>query len=136
MRLLQFQKEMRLVVPGSVRMNRGAYVLKDIVRMCKEQNITDLVILHEHKGEPDGMIVSHMPFGPTAYFGLSNVILRHDLDSKPETMSEQFPHLIFDGFSTRLGDRLADILKYVFPLPKVDSTRVMTFANKDDIISF
>ena len=82
------------------------------------------------------MIVSHMPFGPTAYFGLSNVILRHDLDSKPETMSEQFPHLIFDGFSTRLGDRLADILKYVFPLPKVDSTRVMTFANKDDIISF
>ena len=32
--LLQFQKEMRLVVPGSVRMNRGAYVLKDIVRMC------------------------------------------------------------------------------------------------------
>lgn len=98
--------------------------------------MTDLVILHEHKGEPDGMIVSHMPFGPTAYFGLSNVILRHDLDDRPETMSEAFPHLIFDGFSSRLGDRLSDILKYMFPLPKVESTRCMTFANKDDIISF
>ena len=51
-------------------------------------------------------------------------------------MSEQNPHLIFDGFNTRLGDRLSDILKYLFPLPKVDSTRLMTFANNDDSISF
>ena len=71
------------MIPGSVWMNRGAYVIKDIVKSCKENNFTDLVILHEHKGEPDGMIVCHMPFGPTAYFGLSNVILRHDLDTKP-----------------------------------------------------
>jgi len=56
-------------------MNRGAYVIKDIINACKENNFTDLIILHEHKGEPDGMIVCHMPFGPTAYFGLSNVIL-------------------------------------------------------------
>ena len=69
-------------------MNRGAYVIKDIINACKENNFTDLIILHEHKGEPDGMIVCHMPFGPTAYFGLSNVILRHDLDTKPQTMSE------------------------------------------------
>ena len=82
------------------------------------------------------MIVSHMPHGPTAYFGLSNVILRHDLDTKPQTMSEQMPHLIFDGFDTNLGDRLSDILKYLFPLPKVDSTRVMTFSNKSDNISY
>lgn len=117
-------------------MNRGSYVIKDIINACKENNFTDLVIIHEHKGEPDGLIVCHMPFGPTAYFGLSNVILRHDLDTKPQTMSEQNPHLIFDGFSSRLGDWLADILKYLFPLPKVDSTRTMTFVNNDDIISF
>jgi len=77
-----------------------------MVKACKENNFTDLIILHEHKGEPDGLIVCHMPFGPTAYFGLSNVILRHDLDTKPQTMSEQSPHLIFDGFASWLGDRL------------------------------
>lgn len=136
MRLLQFQKELRLIFSGSVRMNRGSYVLKDIVKMCRERGFTDLVVLHEHKGEPDGMIVSHLPFGPTAYFGISDVILRHDLDQKAQTMSEAFPHLIFDGFESRLGDRLSDILKYLFPVPKVDSSRVMTFANKNDFISF
>lgn len=42
-----------------------------------------MVILHEHRGEPDGMIISHMPVGPTIYFGIANAVLRHDLDEKP-----------------------------------------------------
>jgi rRNA maturation protein Rpf1 len=37
---------------------------------------TDLVIAHEHRGEPDGLVVCHLPHGPTAYFGLSNAVLR------------------------------------------------------------
>lgn len=39
-----------------------------------------MIIVHEHRGEPDGLIVSHMPLGPTIYFGISNAVLRHDLD--------------------------------------------------------
>ena len=30
---------------------------------------SQVVIVHEHRGEPDGMVVCHLPFGPTAYFG-------------------------------------------------------------------
>jgi U3 small nucleolar ribonucleoprotein protein IMP4 len=119
-----------------MRVNRGTYVIKGLVKICQENDISDLIILHEHKGEPDGMIVCHLPFGPTAYFGLNNVILRHDLKEKPTTMSEAFPHLIFDNFNTKLGERVSDILKYIFPLPKVDSKRVLTFANNNDYISF
>jgi len=59
-----------------------------------------MIILHEHRGEPDGLILSHMPLGPTVYFGLKNVVLRHDLPNKPDTMSEAAPHLIFNNFST------------------------------------
>jgi len=44
--------------------------------------------------------------------------------------------LIFNNFSTRLGDRISDILKYLFPLPKVDTKRIMTFSNSSDFISF
>jgi U3 small nucleolar ribonucleoprotein protein IMP4 len=95
-----------------------------------------MVILHETRGEPDGLIICHLPYGPTAYFGLSNVVLRHDLKEKIDHVSEAYPHLIFDGFETRLGDRISDILKYVFPLPKVDSKRTMTFQNDNDFISF
>jgi len=90
----------------------------------------------QHRGEPDGLIVSHLPYGPTAYFGLSGVVLRHDLSAKLGTMSEAAPHLVFDNFSTGLGERISTILKALFPVPKPDSRRVMTFANRDDTISF
>lgn len=86
---------------------------------------------------PDAMIVSHFPHGPTVYFTLSNVNLRHDIASyKNSTVSEQYPHLIFEGFSSKLGERIRDVLKYLFPVPKEDSKRVMTFANDSDFISF
>lgn len=83
------------------------------------------------------MIVSHFPHGPTIYFTLHNVTLRHDIESyKSSTVSEQYPHLIFENFSSQLGERVRDILKYLFPVPKEDSKRVMTFSNEDDFISF
>ena len=83
------------------------------------------------------MIVSHFPHGPTVYFTLHNVQLRHDIASyKSSTVSEQYPHLIFENFSSRLGERIRDVLKYLFPVPKEDSKRVMTFSNDDDFISF
>ena len=106
------------------------------MKICQANQFTDLIILHETRGQPDGLIVSHLPYGPTAYFGLSNVVLRHDLKEKVDNMSETYPHLIFQGFSSQLGDRISDILKYLFPLPKVDSKRIITFANEDDFISF
>lgn len=53
----------------------------------------------------DGLIVCHLPFGPTAYFTLSNVVMRHDIPDVG-TMSEQFPHLIFHNFSSKLGNRV------------------------------
>lgn len=34
------------------------------------------------------MIITHLPHGPTAYFQLSDVVLRHDLTEKLPTMSQ------------------------------------------------
>lgn len=107
-KLKQFVKELRLLFPNAQRMNRGV---------------------------PDNLIVCHLPYGPTASFNLSGVVMRHDI---PEIgpMSEQKPHLIFHNFKTKLGERTVSIIKYLFPVPKEDSKRVMTFANHDDYISF
>ncbi|KAF9055210.1 Brix-domain-containing protein [Hymenopellis radicata] len=136
-KLLQFSKEMRLVFPNSHRINRGNYVIKELADACRANDVTDLIVLHEHRGKPDAMIVSHFPHGPTVYFTLSNVSLRHDIATyQNSTVSEQYPHLIFDNFSSTLGERVRDVLKYLFPVPKEDSKRVMTFANEDDFISF
>ncbi|KAF8719141.1 hypothetical protein AX14_011402 [Amanita brunnescens Koide BX004] len=136
-KLLQFTKEMRLVFPGSHRINRGNYVVKELAEACRANDVTDLIVLHEHRGVPDAMIVSHFPHGPTVYFTLSNVQLRHDIGNYKElTVSEQYPHLIFENFSSKLGERIRDVLKYLFPVPKEDNKRVMTFANENDFISF
>eukprot|EP00047_Mylnosiga_fluctuans_P004565 m.235284 g.235284 ORF g.235284 m.235284 type:complete len:288 (-) comp12797_c0_seq1:152-1015(-) len=134
-RLKQFAKEVRLVFPNAQRMNRGGHVLEELVKICQQNEMTDLVIVHEHRGEPDGLIVSHLPHGPTAFFSLSNCVMRHDIPNAG-TMSEAFPHLIFHNFKTTLGHRARDILKYLFPVPKDDSKRVMTFFNNEDSISF
>ncbi|THV08660.1 Brix-domain-containing protein [Dendrothele bispora CBS 962.96] len=136
-KLLQFAKEMRLVFPNSHRINRGNYIVKELAEACRANDVTDLIILHEHRGTPDAMIVSHFPHGPTVFFTLNNVALRHDIATyKESTVSEQYPHLIFENFTSKLGERIRDVLKYLFPVPKEDSKRVMTFANEDDFISF
>ena len=130
-------QELRLVFPNSHRINRGNYVVKELAEACRANNITDLIVVHEHRGTPDALIVSHFPHGPTVYFTLNNVALRHDIGTyKNSTVSEQYPHLIFENFSSTLGERIRDVLKYLFPVPKDDSKRVMTFANEDDFISF
>eukprot|EP00878_Enallax_costatus_P021898 GHUV01023209.1.p1 GENE.GHUV01023209.1~~GHUV01023209.1.p1 ORF type:complete len:277 (+),score=54.56 GHUV01023209.1:455-1285(+) len=137
-RLIQFAKEMRLCIPNSQRINRGGLVLSELVDTCRNHGFTDVVVLHEHRGEPDGMVVCHLPYGPTAYFGIFNTVLRHDIGQKKEvgTISEAYPHLIFDKFSSQLGQRISNVLKHLFPVPKDDSKRVVTFANSDDYIGF
>ena len=53
----------------------------------------------------DGLVICHLPFGPTAYFSLANVVMRHDIPDVGK-MSEQFPHLIFENFTSKLGERV------------------------------
>jgi len=135
-RLTQFLKEMRIVFPGAQRMNRGHYVVKDLMELARSKGMTDVVMVHEHRGEPDGLVVCHLPFGPTAYFGISNCVLRHDLNEKPPTVSEAAPHLIFHGFTAKVGRRVKTILQALFPPAKPFGERVVTFGNYRDTIFF
>jgi hypothetical protein len=101
---------MCLVFPNAQRVNRGSYTTKDIVEASRKNEVTDLVLVHEHRGEPDGLVISHMPHGPTAFFGLMNVVTRHDIKVK-EKVSEAYPHLIFDNLTSKLGTRTKTILQ-------------------------
>lgn len=38
--------------PGAQRMNRGNHEIPALVRACKANNVTDLVIVHETRGQP------------------------------------------------------------------------------------
>lgn len=51
-------------------------------------------------------------------------------------MSESYPHLVFEGFSTPLGKRVVQILKHIFPPREAgkQGSRIVTFKNVDDSI--
>uniref|UniRef100_A0A8C4R4H6 IMP U3 small nucleolar ribonucleoprotein 4 n=1 Tax=Eptatretus burgeri TaxID=7764 RepID=A0A8C4R4H6_EPTBU len=51
-RLKQFAKEMKLVIPNSQRMNRGKHELPALVQACRANNVSDFILLHEHRGVP------------------------------------------------------------------------------------
>lgn len=137
-RLGSFAKEIRLLLPTAIRLNRGNLILPNLVQSAKSSGLTDVILLHEHRGTPTALTISHLPHGPTASFSLHNVVLRHDIpNSSRGTVSESYPHLIFEGFGTPLGKRVVSILSHLFP-PREASTklgsRVVTFKNIEDSI--
>ena len=134
-RLKQFSKELKLCLPNSQSINRGTYRVDELVDACKKSAFTDIVIVNETRGNPDALTICHLPYGPTAYFTLSNCVLRHDIpECKPA--SQIYPHLIIDGMNSKVGARVSKILQALYPIPKGDSKRIMTFANNNDFISF
>lgn len=68
------------MIPNAQRINRGGTVLGELIELGLRKGVTDVVLLHEHRGQPDGLIICHLPVGPTLYFGLQNVVLRHDVN--------------------------------------------------------
>ncbi|CAL2278416.1 unnamed protein product [Prunus armeniaca] len=136
--LVQFAKELKLVFPNAQQMNRGGQVISEIIETCRAHDFTDVVLVHENRGIPDGLFITHLPFGPTAFFELRNVVTRHDIKDKKAmgTMPQVYPHVILDNFTTKLGERTANILKHLFPVPKPETKRIITFANQSDYISF
>lgn len=38
--------------PGAQRMNRGRHEVGALVRACKANGVTDLLVVHEHRGTP------------------------------------------------------------------------------------
>lgn len=137
-RLQSFAKEIRLLLPTAIRLNRGNLVLPAIIESAKAADLSDALLLHEHRGVPTAMTISHLPHGPTASFSLSNVILRADIPNAVRgTVSESYPHLIFESFNSPLGKRVKKILQHIFPPREAGQktgSRVVTFKNIEDSI--
>jgi U3 small nucleolar ribonucleoprotein protein IMP4 len=63
-------------------------------------------------------------------------VLRHDIpDVGPS--SQTYPHIIIDNMSTTIGARVSRIIQALYPpVTKTDCRRVITFANRNDFVSF
>ena len=45
---------MKLIFPNSQRINRGNYETSQLMDACRSNDVTDIIIVHEHRGVPGG----------------------------------------------------------------------------------
>ena len=93
-----------------------------MVSACRTNEVTDFILLTETLEEPDGMIVSHLPHGPTAYFTLFNIDTSLEY-ARRKAVSEVNPKLVIHNLTTCHEKRALEILRYIFPVPGEDSEK-------------
>ena len=55
------------------------YALKKICEYASNRGFTDVVVFNEDRKSINGMLLVHLPGGPTAHFKLSNLRLSKDI---------------------------------------------------------
>ena len=64
------------MIPNSIVKYRRALALKKIIPQCINHGFTDLIVINEDRKQPNGMLITHLPDGPTAHFKLTNIQVR------------------------------------------------------------
>ncbi|XP_024521200.1 ribosome production factor 1-like [Selaginella moellendorffii] len=128
--------ELQSVIPNTEYYKRNKRSLKQLVKDATEQDFTAIVVIHENRREPDGMVIVNLPEGPTAHFRLSNLVLRKEIKNHGRPTSH-LPELILNNFTTSLGHRIGRMFASLFYQdPNFRGRRVVTFHNQRDYIFF
>jgi U3 small nucleolar ribonucleoprotein protein IMP4 len=96
-----------------------------------QHRIAELGIVNRTHEQPDCLIISRLPYGPTAYLSIQRVVMRRKVEN-PAPVSSTFADLVFEDLTSQLGNRISTILKALFPVPKPESHRLISFINKND----
>ncbi|XP_068728348.1 ribosome production factor 1-like [Montipora capricornis] len=133
---VQFMKELQKIIPNSeVRLRKGLD-LKKIIPQAKEKGFTAMVVVNEDRKLPNGIVITHLPNGPTAHFKLTSVKLGKEIKNHGRTTNHR-PELILNNFGTRLGRSVARLLASLFPHdPQFQGRQCVTFHNQRDFIFF
>jgi len=136
-RTIAFIKELTRIIPNSEPKWRNNASVKKMVKDCISKGFTDIIIINEDNRNPNGLVVTHLPEGPTAHFKLSNVKVTKDLRKDWRQISAHRPEVILNNFTTRLGHGVARMLAALFHYePQFTGKRVVTFHNQRDYIFF
>ena len=134
---IAFIKELTRIIPNSEPKWRKKSSIKKMVKDATKLDYTDIIIVNEDNRTPNGLVVTHLPEGPTAHFKLSNVKITKDLRKDWKKITEHRPEVILNNFSTRLGHGIARMLAALFHYePQFTGQRVATFHNQRDYIFF
>ncbi|KAL6265244.1 hypothetical protein P5V15_002165 [Pogonomyrmex californicus] len=132
-----FGRELTRIIPNSISLYRNRSGVKKMVKSATARNFTDIVIVNEDQCKPNGLLIIHLPDGPTAHFKLSNVKITTDLKRNHKEFTEHRPEVILNNFTTRLGFTIGRMLGALFHYqPEFKGRRAVTFHNQRDYIFF
>jgi len=136
-RSIAFIKELTRIIPNAEPRWRKNASIKKMVKDAISKGYTDIVLVNEDNRSPNGLVVTHLPDGPTASFRLSNVKVTKDLRKDYHKITAHRPEVILNNFSTRLGHGVARMLAALFHYePQFTGKRVVTLHNQRDYIFF
>lgn len=132
-----FGRELTRIVPNSVSLYRNRSGIKKIVKSANKNGFTDILVITEYKKQPDGLLLIHLPNGPTAHFKVSNVKITTEMRKSHKNITKHRPEVILNNFSTRLGLTIGRLLGALFHYdPEFQGRRAITFHNQRDYIFF
>ena len=111
---IAFIKELTRIIPNSEPKWRKNASIKKMVKDAVKLDYTDIIIINEDNRSPNGLVVTHLPEGPTAHFKLSNVKITKDLRKDWKQITAHRPEVILNNFTTRLGHGIARMLAALF----------------------
>ncbi|XP_033111035.1 ribosome production factor 1-like [Anneissia japonica] len=135
-RTMKLCMQLKECIPNTDVYYRRGLALKKIIPQCKARDYTDIIILNEDKGIPTGLLLCHLPNGPTAHFKLTSLKLRKEIKNF-STPTDHKPELVLNNFNTRLGHTVGRLIASLFPHdPEFVGRRAVTFHNQRDFIFF
>lgn len=133
----KFGLELSRIFPNALVKIRNKSSVKKICKSAEREQFTDVVIVNEDRRKPNGLLVIHLPNGPTAHFKLSNVKLTSDIKRDHKEITKHRPEVILNNFTTRLGLTVGRMLGALFHHdPEFRGRRAVTFHNQRDYIFF
>lgn len=128
------------MIPNSVYIPRSGHIhahkfsVREIAGFATKRKFTSLVVLKEDQKRPAGMVVVHLPSGPTFHFSISNWMEGKRLPNHGAS-TDHDPELILNNFRTPLGLVTAHLFKSLFPpTPELRGRQVLTLHNQRDYI--
>jgi len=137
LRSMKLLKELKDLIPNADTVWRKRSSLKKVAKVAYQRGYTDMLVVNEDRRMPNGLLIIHLPEGPTANFRLSSLKLCKTLRKWRKWMVPHRPEVILNNFTTRLGQRVARVLQALFHYePQFRGRRVVTFHNQRDYIFF
>jgi ribosome production factor 1 len=133
---IRFCQEFARTIPNTEFRFRKNCSIKGTMRAAHERGYTHLLVVNQDARKPNGMLMIHLPDGPTANFKLSSVKYHKDI-RRHGALSSERPEIIVNNFHTRLGQTIGRFFVSLCHFdPQFKGRRVVTFHNQRDYIFF